>query len=206
MMTWTSARRRPEARRNARLQERTWEMSTNNLTRPEGLSNLLDAYDTVLADGPSDDERRAAPLLDDWIVEMGLFWPVLHGLPTGHPSLRGPMYTSSLLYVDADRGVARCVSRWYQLGSSGRGAPAPDVVDAGTQFEKAVIQAWREQEDVAVQIERSVKAAIRANPERLLMLLRGQIENSVADRLRTLVERWPDRPRCVLRSGDAGTP
>lgn len=176
------------------------------LTLPEGMPTLLDAYDTVLDGGPTNDERRVAPRLDFWTAEAGIVWPVLHGRPSGHPRLTRYMRTSPLLYADADRGIARCLSRWYTLGSPGRIAPAPDISEAQTQFEQALFQAWREREDDADRTERSVRAAVLANPSRMLAAWRDQIDASVAERLRTLVERWPEKPRCVLRATSDGDP
>ncbi|TFL16544.1 DUF6634 family protein [Jannaschia formosa] len=205
MMNQMSARRHHRARRNVRPRKGTWEMPTTSLTLPEGLSTLLDAYDTVLAGGPSDDERRAAPRLDDWIARMGTVWPVLYGIPTGHPRLTRRMHTSPLLYIDIDRGVARCLSRWYVLGSSGRIAVTKKPADATSEFEAAFIALLREHEEDIDRTNQSVAAAIKTSPRRLLLRFGAEIEASVADRLRTLVACWPDCPRCVLRPDDAGT-
>lgn len=49
--------------------------------------------------------------------------PCLLGCPIGHPSIGDgkSAYSSELFYLDQERGIARTLSRWYQLGT--RAAP-----------------------------------------------------------------------------------
>ncbi|MDX8527013.1 hypothetical protein RFM68_21155 [Mesorhizobium sp. MSK_1335] len=59
-----------------------------------------------------------APILDRWVVGHRQI-PCLIGLSTGHPRLKGedrPIVTSDLWLMSEDRGWARTLSRWYQLG------------------------------------------------------------------------------------------
>lgn len=56
--------------------------------------------------------------LDDWfpVVHRGLDLPALAGM-ADHPRLgRQVVTTSPVLWIDDDRTIARCVSRWYRLG------------------------------------------------------------------------------------------
>lgn len=45
--------------------------------------------------------------------------PCLVGRPLGHPVISDgkPACSSELFYLDADRGIARTMSRWYRLGT-----------------------------------------------------------------------------------------
>ena len=44
--------------------------------------------------------------------------PCLIGIPSSHPRIDdgSPFFTSELYFLDADRGIARSFSRWYELG------------------------------------------------------------------------------------------
>ena len=67
---------------------------------------------------PTSDDLKNAPTLSPWIAirdpEYG--GAILVGMQTGHPTLRGPLIsTSRLCGIDASRTWARTVSRWYRL-------------------------------------------------------------------------------------------
>jgi hypothetical protein len=56
--------------------------------------------------------------LDFWCVIAEQHYLVLQGVVTGHPRLKegALVATSPLLWLAADRGAARTVSRFYRLG------------------------------------------------------------------------------------------
>ena len=72
-----------------------------------------------LSGAPSPDELALAPLIEDWRLVMRPE-PALQGLINGHPNVSGPAVTSGLFILDRERGFARTLSRYYQLGSEYR--------------------------------------------------------------------------------------
>lgn len=68
-----------------------------------------------------DGKVEAVPL-DQWfpIVHRGLDLPALAG-DADHPRLgRSLITTSPVVWISDDKGLARCLSRWYRLGQPRR--------------------------------------------------------------------------------------
>jgi hypothetical protein len=165
---------------------------------------VLAAYEAVLAGGPTTDELEHAPLLDAWLADMHAGWPVLYGEPTGHPWLTRRMRTSPLLYLDAGRGVARCLSQWYRLARSGCDLPAEAAADVPPDIAQLVERAWAEQAVIDERRHLLVAEAVHAAPARLLKTFEQQVANDLVARLRVVVERWPDESRCFLDAEPTG--
>ena len=71
---------------------------------------------------PSPELLAEAPRLVDWTYGYR-FEPALVGTVVGHPRVAdGPATTSGLYYLDAERGFARTLSRWYALGEPRSGS------------------------------------------------------------------------------------
>jgi len=68
--------------------------------------------------GPSENDLAEAPVLNYWrphVARHGA--PILWGIASGHPRLKGGWITTSqLVAIDVDQGWARTASRWYALG------------------------------------------------------------------------------------------
>ncbi|QFY60489.1 hypothetical protein FZ934_08630 [Rhizobium grahamii] len=63
-----------------------------------------------------------APLLDGYKAVVGHAY-ALSGIVSGHPRLREgkEIVTSQLFFLDAERGIARTMNRWYRLAGRARG-------------------------------------------------------------------------------------
>lgn len=66
------------------------------------------------------DTGKAQPsvMINEWALAKRAV-PCLIGIPKGHPRIEDghPLFSSSLFYLDEDRGIARSFSRWYRLGT-----------------------------------------------------------------------------------------
>lgn len=71
------------------------------------------------AQAPSPADLAAAPLMSSWVLirDPKFGGAILLGVPSGHPTSRGPVSnTSTLCGLDPDGHWARTVTRWYCLG------------------------------------------------------------------------------------------
>ena len=71
------------------------------------------------AQEPGPDDLAAAPLMSDWVLIRDPTYggAILLGVPSGHPTSRGPVSnTSRLCGFDPVGHWARTVTRWYRLG------------------------------------------------------------------------------------------
>lgn len=66
---------------------------------------------------PNDVETLPAVAINSWAIAQRPV-PCLLGRTFGHPSIGDgrPALSSELFYLDANRGIARTMSRWYRLG------------------------------------------------------------------------------------------
>lgn len=90
-------------------------------------NNALNAIESF-----SDSDLDSAPMLSNYaIVERPSGRILMFGDVQNHPILGNTLIsTSDLVYLDAEAGVARTVSRWYRLGSRDT-AVAGDLIFAG---------------------------------------------------------------------------
>lgn len=67
--------------------------------------------------GPSETDLAGAPILTYWRPHVSRHGaPILWGIASGHPRLKGGWITTSqLVAIDVDRAWARTASRWYVL-------------------------------------------------------------------------------------------
>ncbi len=88
-------------------------MSRSSLV--ECLRRLADDLENI--DQCSEAQRPSAAM-NSWTLAKRAV-PCLIGRPIGHPTISNgkPAFSSELFYFDADRGVARTMSRWYRLGT-----------------------------------------------------------------------------------------
>ena len=70
----------------------------------------LDEYDNGKVQPPA--------MINEWALAKRAV-PCLIGVPTRHPKIEDghTLFSSSLFYLDEERGLARSFSRWYQLGT-----------------------------------------------------------------------------------------
>ncbi|MBX5218752.1 hypothetical protein HJC04_00015 [Rhizobium sp. NLR8a] len=85
----------------------------------ETVERLLESIHVANTGGPDlAAALEGAPLLDSYRAAVGHAF-ALSGIVHGHPRIGDgrKIVTSQLFYLDADRGIARTMSRWYRLGS-----------------------------------------------------------------------------------------
>jgi outer membrane protease len=87
---------------------------TNKALWAEKLRSAITAADR----GPSENDFTGAPVLKYWRPHVSRHGaPILWGIASGHPRLKGGWITTSqLVAIDVDQGWARTASRWYALG------------------------------------------------------------------------------------------
>ena len=73
---------------------------------------------TAADSGPSENDLAEAPMLTYWRPHVSRHGaPILWGIASGHPRLKGGWITTSqLVAIDVEQGWARTASRWYALG------------------------------------------------------------------------------------------
>ena len=76
----------------------------------------LTAALTALETGPTEADLASAPVLDGWNAAVMGKEAILVGQVHGHPVAEGEVYTSPVLMLDVERGIARTISRWYRIG------------------------------------------------------------------------------------------
>lgn len=84
---------------------------------------------------PGEAALAEAVYIENWQltpVEHG--HALIEGISFGHPRIADgrPMHTSVVLYIDAEAGIARTVSRWYRLGR-----PSPEFAAALEKMKEA---------------------------------------------------------------------
>jgi hypothetical protein len=66
--------------------------------------------------GPTEEQLRQAPVLDEFWFEIAGICVVATGVVTGHPSLGGHITTSPVIGFDLEERWMRTRSRFYRLG------------------------------------------------------------------------------------------
>lgn len=93
---------------------RAW-FETSGAELVEKLRRLADDLENIDLCG---DVLAPKAAMNSWALGMRSV-PCLIGRPVGHPNIADgrPAYSSELFYLDAERGIARTMSRWYSLGT-----------------------------------------------------------------------------------------
>jgi hypothetical protein len=88
------------------------------MPRTEVVRRLRDLADDLDATAERDDIGVSSVVIYDWALAKRAV-PCLIGRAKGHPTIEDghPMFSSELYYLDEERGIARTLSRWYQLGN-----------------------------------------------------------------------------------------
>ncbi|MDX1195781.1 DUF6634 family protein [Rhizobium sp. L43] len=87
----------------------------------ETVERLLESIHIANTGGPDLAAIAEAPLLEGYRTAVGHAF-ALTGIVHGHPRIDDgrKIVTSQLFYLDADRGIARTMNRWYRLGGRAR--------------------------------------------------------------------------------------
>lgn len=104
-------------------------LSTIDADLPRRLRALADDLDRLrVSHKPSDEVLAAAPLLFSWRPLLRPQGLILAGVVVSHPTLRGPIITTSPIWVVApDLTWVRTTSRVYRLGEPAKLQTAKEV-------------------------------------------------------------------------------
>ncbi|WP_240533444.1 hypothetical protein [Sinorhizobium fredii] len=88
------------------------------MPRTEVVRRLRDLADDLDQTAKRDDIGASSVVIYDWALAKRAV-PCLIGRAKGHPTIEDghPLFSSELYYLDEERGIARTLSRWYQLGN-----------------------------------------------------------------------------------------
>lgn len=88
------------------------------MPRTEVVCRLRDLADDLDQTAQRDDIGPSTVVIYDWALAKRAV-PCLIGRAKGHPTIEDghPLFSSELYYLDEERGIARTLSRWYQLGN-----------------------------------------------------------------------------------------
>lgn len=88
------------------------------MSRAEVVRKLHALADDLDSIAEHDHTSASSVVIYDWALAKRAV-PCLIGRAKGHPTIEDghPLFSSELYYLDEDRGIARTLSRWYQLGN-----------------------------------------------------------------------------------------
>ncbi len=88
------------------------------MPRTEVVCRLRDLADDLDQTAKRDDIGASTVVIYDWALAKRAV-PCLNRPRQGHPTIEDghPLFSSELYYLDEERGIARTLSRWYQLGN-----------------------------------------------------------------------------------------